>query len=146
MKEIKFEWINGKDYNERILKFLIEVDSDISPRVSSRVDLNLYSCKLAQYAMNLFVMYNEMDIAACSVYCNRQEAYISSIAVKKEHRKQGIGNEMLEVIKKYVFSRGCTTIKLEVYKNNDKAIKYYEKNGFEIQISNGEMLEMLCKL
>ncbi|WP_130891984.1 ribosomal protein S18-alanine N-acetyltransferase [Fusobacterium ulcerans] len=52
---------------------------------------------------------------------------IMKIAVKKEHRRKGIGEELL----KYISSLIQMPIMLEVRENNIGAIEFYKKNGFE---------------
>lgn len=52
---------------------------------------------------------------------------IMKIAVKKEHRRKGIGKELL----KYISSLIQMPIMLEVRENNIRAIEFYKKNGFE---------------
>lgn len=52
---------------------------------------------------------------------------IMKIAVKKEHRREGVGEELLN----YISSLGQIPIMLEVRENNTGAIEFYKKNGFE---------------
>lgn len=52
---------------------------------------------------------------------------IMKIAVKKEYRRKGIGEEFL----KYISSLIQMPIMLEVRENNIGAIEFYKKNGFE---------------
>lgn len=52
---------------------------------------------------------------------------IMKIAVKKEHRRKGVGEELL----KYISSLIHMPIMLEVRENNIGAIEFYKKNGFE---------------
>lgn len=52
---------------------------------------------------------------------------IMKIAVKKEYRRKGIGEELL----KYISSLIQMPIMLEVRENNIGAIEFYKKNGFE---------------
>lgn len=52
---------------------------------------------------------------------------IMKIAVNREQRKKGYGEEML----KYIFSFAQMPIMLEVRESNIPAIEFYKKNGFE---------------
>lgn len=52
---------------------------------------------------------------------------IMKIAVNREQRKKGHGEEML----KYIFSFAQMPIMLEVRESNIPAIEFYKKNGFE---------------
>ena len=84
LNDLKYNWINGENACKRIQTFLVQIDDVIVPRLSDRVNIDEYALKLAVNAMNVFITENGIDLASCSVYCNKADAYISSIAVKKE--------------------------------------------------------------
>ena len=56
---------------------------------------------------------------------------ITNIVVKKNFRKNGIGNELLKNLIKLAKENEKTEITLEVNNINLPAIKLYEKNGFK---------------
>lgn len=142
--ETKFEWINGIENSDRIYQFLNEIDAIMIPSLSERVCIGEYAWKLACRAETLFIVQNDIDIASCSVYCNSEIAYISSIAVKKEFSKQHVGTTLLDEVKRHVKVKKCVGIQLEVYSENLIALKLYEKNGF-IAVTNEENpIKMEC--
>lgn len=53
-----------------------------------------------------------------------------SLAVSKEHRGHGIGQELLEHAEEYYRQKQIKSYYLSVLSKNKKAIKFYEKNGF----------------
>ncbi|MGN1310777.1 MAG: ribosomal protein S18-alanine N-acetyltransferase [Clostridia bacterium] len=55
---------------------------------------------------------------------------ITNIVVKKDYRKNGIGNILLNRLISLAKENKKTEIILEVNENNISAIKLYEKNGF----------------
>lgn len=59
------------------------------------------------------------------------EAYITNIAVKKEFRRQGVGDALLKSIINHCAD--CSFVTLEVRVSNSAAIKLYEKSGFVSQ-------------
>lgn len=128
---LAYEWIHGKEYVDRICQFLFDIDEDMIPRLSPRVNIDEYAGKLAERAITLFVTSNSCDIASCSVYCDTQNAFISSIAVKKEYWRHHIGTRLINEVKAYVRKQGCLRIRLEVYRDNIQAIGFYKKNGFQ---------------
>lgn len=140
--DITFEWKKGGKSVLRIREFLTEVDSIMIPQLSNRVDINDYSQKLAENADNLFAVYHMKDIANCAVYCNREVAYISSIAVKEKYQNRGIGNLMMLEIKKHVRDKNICSIRLKVHKGNDTAISYYVKNGFKKIDQENDWIDM----
>ena len=64
------------------------------------------------------------------VKCVLDEAYISNVAVKKEMKRQGIGDILISSLKEEL--KDFAFISLEVRKSNAPAIALYEKHGFKI--------------
>ena len=145
MQKLEYEWEIGIQYNNRIYQFLNEVDAIMLPPLSERVCISDYAEKLACLAETLFIVQDGCDIASCSVYCNSETAFISSIAVKCEFLKQGIGTALMDEVMRYVKEKKCERIQLEVYVSNDAALKFYQKNGFVTisENSNWKRMEYL---
>ena len=59
-----------------------------------------------------------------------KEGWIGLLYVKPESRDQKIGQGLLNKIKEYFTDAECTSIRLLVLSDNEKAIKVYRKNGF----------------
>ncbi|MDD4185170.1 MAG: N-acetyltransferase [Candidatus Methanomethylophilaceae archaeon] len=57
-------------------------------------------------------------------------ARIMMLAVDEGNRGNGIGSELLSRFKFEAVRSGINAITLEVKKDNEKAIRFYEKNGF----------------
>ena len=57
---------------------------------------------------------------------------IPMLAVKKEHRKQGIGSALLNNFLEEAIAKNIKCVELEVRRDNKQAIKFYQKHGFEI--------------
>lgn len=146
LNDLEYSWINGENASIRIRMFLFQIDDDIIPPLSERVNIEEYALKLAVNAMNIFITKNGIDVASSSVYCNKEEAYISSIAVKKEYQHMGIGTYMMELIKEYVKKQGNALIALKVARNNERAYLYYLQNGFEVIYNEEDWITMRCVL
>ena len=127
MKNLQYEWIKGREYSGRIAVFLYEIDEIMIPTLSERLDISEYAEKLSERAETLFVT---GDIASCSVYCNTESAFISSIAVKKKFLMQHIGTALMDEVKRYVRTKNCRCIQLEVNMDNIPAQVFYKKSGF----------------
>lgn len=136
-EKIAYEWCKGKQYTERISSFLKEIDQIMLPPLSKRVEITEYAKKLACNADTVFVRNKNQDIAACSVYCNRQEAFISSIAVKKAFGNQKVATNLLKETIIHVKGKKCLKLSLKVWNENIPAVKLYEKVGFSLSSKEG---------
>ena len=73
----------------------------------------------------------ESVIGYISVTAVLDEASINTIAVKKESRRQGAAERLInEAVKK--IRESCAFLTLEVRKSNTAAVSLYKKLGFEI--------------
>lgn len=80
-------------------------------------------------------------------YANRgREAYITHIWVEESTRGQGICGGMMNKVDQIVSALKFSTIRLEVRKNNNSAIRAYLKNGYEISEEKGLSYYMTKKL
>lgn len=137
------DWTNGDGTKKRIEKFLQDVDNEFVPSLGSRVDIPQYASKLARLAETVFIMDNSRaDIASCSIYCNQSNAYISSIAVKKQYQGQGVGSMLMKEVICHVKGK-CKAIVLHVHRENQSAICYYKKNGFRENSVAENWIEMV---
>jgi ribosomal protein S18 acetylase RimI-like enzyme len=57
--------------------------------------------------------------------------YLGFMYVSPEFRGNGLNNLLLDDLKKWVLSQGITEIRLEVYSENEAAIRAYEKADFK---------------
>ena len=66
-------------------------------------------------------------------YYNQFEkySYLGFMYVKPEHRGKGINKVITDELIAWAKSRGINEVRLEVYAQNESAIKAYEKAGFE---------------
>jgi ribosomal protein S18 acetylase RimI-like enzyme len=65
-------------------------------------------------------------------------AYITTILVHENAQNRGIGRMLLEKTESYCVTNGFKSIRLEVNKKNDKAIRFYLSNGFVLLTENKE--------
>ena len=57
-------------------------------------------------------------------------AYLKRMIVKKEFRKQGIGQKLLQTVLAFAKEKGVTTVYAGTVKENPNAIKFYLHHGF----------------
>ncbi|MGC5743181.1 GNAT family N-acetyltransferase [Chryseobacterium sp. NFX27] len=58
-------------------------------------------------------------------------AYLGFMYVKPEHRGKGVNKLILNELISWAKSKGMSEIRLDVYSQNESAVKAYEKGGFE---------------
>ncbi|MDD3403660.1 MAG: ribosomal protein S18-alanine N-acetyltransferase [Hespellia sp.] len=63
-------------------------------------------------------------------YRNLDEGEILRIAVKSDHRREGIGAQLIAGMRKYCEQKGIHRVMLDVRAGNTKAGKFYKKQGF----------------
>ena|ERR1700744_1741788 len=59
-----------------------------------------------------------------------QHCYLGFMYVKPEYRGKSVNNKVLQALKQWALSKSITELRLEVYNENQPAIKAYEKAGF----------------
>jgi len=59
-------------------------------------------------------------------------ARILMISISETNRRQKIGSELLKQFLKKISDHNIRNIELEVRTDNDKAVKFYQKHGFNI--------------
>jgi RimJ/RimL family protein N-acetyltransferase len=70
---------------------------------------------------------------------HEQHAYLGFMYVPPQHRGKGINGEIIEALKAWAIARGVTELRLDVYHENQSAIKAYEKAGFSKLMVNMRM-------
>jgi len=66
-----------------------------------------------------------------SFFEHRYRGYIHDVFVKPEHRRRGIGRQLVEEILRWLELRSVTLVELTVAANND-AIPFWERLGFRV--------------
>ena len=66
-----------------------------------------------------------------STFMARPVINIHDFYVEKQHRKQGVGRQMLDAIEKRARLLDCCKLTLEVEANNQEALPLYHRFGFE---------------
>ena len=84
----------------------------------------------------IYVAENEGEIVGyISVEVHREDRvfiYIDDFSVSKEYRGNGIGNALLNEAEKYASSLSIPVSSLHVEKSNERALKFYSKNGYKV--------------
>lgn len=120
---------------DKIQWLLSWFDKDFDPPLSVRIkDLNSYAEKLHKYAYVYTIGESYCTKGFVAFYANDYDtsiAYLAQIAVKSDSRGKGIGVKLLRICEKVSAKNGMERIRLEVGLHNQRAIRFYGRNGFE---------------
>lgn len=141
----KFEYTQKKLDESEALNILHKFDSMFSPALSSKVDIDSYSKKLAKFANWVLCMNDSRIIGYIAFYQNTETGidYIPSICVLDTFRHYHIATQMLSFMMEQA-PTGIKEIQLECRKNNESALRFYSKNGFDV-IGGDESKYLLSK-
>ena len=64
---------------------------------------------------------------------NYKNLYIDDLCVDSSARGQGIGKKIYEVVLSYAKSINCYNVTLNVWAKNEKALKFYQSIGMDVQ-------------
>ncbi|UOU99830.1 GNAT family N-acetyltransferase [Chryseobacterium daecheongense] len=69
--------------------------------------------------------------AAKQYYHFEEYAYLGFMFVRPEYRGRGINQLILDQLLEWTKNKGISEVRLDVYDQNESAVKAYEKAGFE---------------
>lgn len=81
----------------------------------------------------LVAVIDEMVAGYCGCWGIAGEGDIYNVAVKKEFRRQHVGEAMLKTLIQQCIDRGITSFTLEVRASNEPAIRLYQSLGFKAE-------------
>ncbi|MBF4494413.1 GNAT family N-acetyltransferase [Flavobacterium sp. JLP] len=125
----------------KFLQFLVEAERPFDPTLKDG-EIFYYDIKdlILDKATEVLVMDYDNQIIGCG-YAQIRSAkayekhelfgYLGFMFVLPEFRGHGLNNVLLNELKKWVLSQGITEVRLEVYHDNDPAVRAYEKAGFK---------------
>lgn len=65
--------------------------------------------------------------------------HLGFMFVRAAHRGKGINKQIIDALKKWARSKNVFELRLDVYDENDAAVRAYEKSGFKKQMVNMRM-------
>ncbi|HLI46812.1 MAG TPA: GNAT family N-acetyltransferase [Geobacterales bacterium] len=111
--------------NEENRKYWIELASNILAKDRNSIIVAEDEGKIIGYSL--------FNINASEPFKVRTKwAYISDLFVEKEYRGRKIGTALLNYIERISLEKNSKKMRLLVWKDNENALKFYEKNGYRI--------------
>ncbi|MFV0590523.1 MAG: GNAT family N-acetyltransferase [Draconibacterium sp.] len=132
-----------------IEKYLNDLDQNFIPQLSTLVNIQDYSNKLAEHAEHFCLYHNNSLIGFVAMYCNNDEskiAFISSVSIRPDYTGKGLAKNLLGEALQYAKKKKFQKIQLEVGVNNKSAIGLYKSLGFEIENSDDKVNLMTLKI
>jgi ribosomal protein S18 acetylase RimI-like enzyme len=123
------------------LQFLVEAERPFDPTLKEG-EIFYYNVEefISDEKSELLVIDYKHQIIGCG-YAQIRSAksyqkfesfgYLGFMYVSPEFRGNGLNNLLLNDLKKWVLSQGITEVRLEVYSENEAAVRAYEKAGFK---------------
>lgn len=76
---------------------------------------------------------NGQDVGAIILKREVDVGRVVSIAVLPEHRRRGVGRELMALAEEILEGEGCREVKLEVSVHNEDAIAFYRRLGYAVE-------------
>jgi ribosomal protein S18 acetylase RimI-like enzyme len=114
---------------------LRECDERFSPRLSARVDLADYACKLASHADRLEIWSGSRLVGLVAAYLNNPKThvgFVSSVSVCFDAEGRGFASQLIRNCIQLASEKGCESLGLEVCEGDQRAQDLYIKHGFEL--------------
>ena len=127
---------------DTILRHLYHCNNQFVPALSTRVLLEAYAKKIADYAILFEAWADKQLIGMVAMYLNDQKhGFITNVSVYSEYGGKGIAKQIFANFIEYTKVNNIYEIKLEVSAINIAAINLYKKFGFEsIEKKNNQIL------
>jgi ribosomal protein S18 acetylase RimI-like enzyme len=117
---------------ELIKEHLIKCSDSFKPNLNSYVDIPEYSKKIFEKSKMFYEFDGDKLIGLVAVYDNSSEKYgwITNVSVDPDYTKNGIAYKLLNNTLEFFKKKNYNNVYLEVFSENLKAIKLYNKHGF----------------
>jgi ribosomal protein S18 acetylase RimI-like enzyme len=146
----KAEFCKNRATEEQIAEHLVLCDARFVPPLSSRVEIKQYAHKIYAHGLRFEAWAEGSLIGLVAMYCNRLHqrlAYITNVSVLGASPPGAhIASQLLERGIGYLREYQFECVDLEVNKDNNKAIRLYERHGFVANATNGHTLSMRLEL
>jgi ribosomal protein S18 acetylase RimI-like enzyme len=115
-------------------------DTGFVPRLSSRVELEVYAGKLAAHAERFEAWVSGRLVGLVAVYCNDTasgRAFVTSVSVLPDHQGGGIASALLRQSLEHARRHGLRSVELEVDARSLAAGRLYRRHGFATLHTDG---------
>lgn len=131
------------EYQKEVHDFLLNIlEKEMGFLGYERPDLeNISEAYQGDSSSHFWIALDEGEVVGTIGLLGKSDelAYIKRLAVKKELRKKGLGGQLLNILLQFAKKHGYKKVFAGTVKENQNAIHFYQKNGFELskQIPEG---------
>jgi ribosomal protein S18 acetylase RimI-like enzyme len=143
------EFCNNRATEEEIASHLVLCDARFIPPLSSRVEIKEYAHKIYAKAMRFEAWAEGSLIGLVAIYCDnyhQRVAYITNVSVLETPPGTRIASQLLERGISYLKESDFGQVELEVDRENQRAIRLYDRHGFITRKAEGRALMMKLDL
>ena len=136
--QMKFRSYSVQDRDQVISLWQRVLPDDQQHNEPSRV----IDAKLAVDAMLFIAEDNGTIIGSAMAGYDGHRGWLYSVAVDPQHRRNGIGRELVKLAIRTLKSVGCVKVNLQVRATNSQVVEFYESLDFAVEdrISMGKLL------
>ena len=136
--QMKFRSYSAQDRDQVISLWQRVLPDDQPHNEASRV----IDAKLAVDEMLFIAEDNGAIIGSAMAGYDGHRGWLYSVAVDPQHRRKGIGRELVETAVQELKCIGCIKVNLQVRSTNSQVVEFYESLGFTVEerISMGKLL------
>ena len=140
MDNSRLKYSKNKSNFKDIQEHLKRCDNLFEPNLSSYVDLDKYSIKLAKLAVRYEFFEKTSLIGLIAVYQNLSDVYISNFSIEKNYLGKGLSKILMDAFILDSTVENLKRVSLEVNKENKRAINFYTKNGFGVEQKKNDLI------
>lgn len=142
---VPFEIRLGVASQRQVAEHLLACDQAFEPPLGDRVNIPLYAQKLIERAVRHEAWVAGDLVGLVATYCTDVEsymAYVTSVSVLPQWRNLGLAEQLLRASLENAKAVGMRGARLEVGVGNARALRLYEKLGFQIDQEVGSRVMM----
>ena len=117
-----------ENFSEHHLDDVMEIEVHANPTPWTK---QTFEKILELRSQSFVIILNSQIVGFCIANKVLDECHLQNISVADTMRRQGIGNFMLDILKKRMSLAGIKAVLLEVRKSNKVAQDFYRENGFQ---------------
>ena len=124
MSELQPYFMQPGEQSEAFIRYMV---------ADERSDILLLD---AEGALLGLCVIQEKEMPGLPFFVPRRYAYIMDLLIDRDNRHVGFGTSLMTAAKSWARARSLEYLDLDVLANNDRALHFYEKMGFEMKRHN----------